>query len=272
MKPPKIFISTLFKSGTKLLEYLVHRATDQKPYIVPMSTPPVYTSADPITFEDDAFFIWHNVMSGEVIKKVKENEAKVILLGRNIYDLTVSQFHHFVDDVDSEIGHGTNATSFLNRFNKAEQMSLIINGVFTNAFTYPGLSASIRQIKSFLDFAKQHECLLIDYDEMVINKAQTFRRIAMFLEMNIEKVDVANVVDNSSLNQMRLDRAKVFGTGKHFRKGEPGNYIEELSAVDYLNITAIINKEFNGIIEQANTAGVGNFFKLDHDEINTFFS
>ena len=172
------------------------------------------------------------------------------MLGRNIYDLTVSQFHHFVDDVDAEIGHGTNATSFLNSFNKADQMSLIINVVFTNAFTYPGLSASIRQIKSFLDFAKQHECLLIDYDEMVINKAQTFRRIAMFLEMNIEKVDVANVIDNISLNQMRLDRAKVFGTGKHFRKGEPGNYIENFqplttSTLPQLltrNSTALLNK------------------------------
>ena len=29
-----------------------------KNHIVPMSTPPVYTSADPITFEDDAFHFY----------------------------------------------------------------------------------------------------------------------------------------------------------------------------------------------------------------------
>ena len=120
MQSRKIFVSTLFKSGSKLLEKIIHQTTGKSPHIVPMfkGVTPDYRSQNPITFNKGEFFLWHNIISEEVCLRIKQENAKPIFLSRNIYDLVVSQYHHFRLDVDAEIDHSTSTTKFLSNLTK----------------------------------------------------------------------------------------------------------------------------------------------------------
>jgi len=253
-----IFVSTLFKSGTKLLEEIVRRVSGKdvcEP--PPWSAPPVYTDSSPIVLTEDSFFIWHNVISEEVSQLLLKKNAKVILLVRNIYDLVVSQYYHFSQDVDEEVGLSTETRKFFKDFSKSEGLSLVINGIYAADFTFDGVGAALAQINSFLDFKNNHECLIVQYEDLVLRKLETIDKIAVFLGSPppYDVILKEAILKETALNEMREQRASVHGSGAHFRNGVPGAHFTELERYHYLNIQAAITRDFPGITGKAEKVG-----------------
>ena len=219
---------------------------------------PDYRSQNPITFNKGEFFLAQYHLE-EVCLRIKQENAKPIFLSRNIYDLVVSQYHHFRLDVDAEIDHSTSTTKFFEQFDKKDGLSIIINGSFSDEFTYPGLKHSIEQVMSFLDYADKYDCLLLDYGDLIGNKDQVIRRICKYLEIDISANMVKEIIEATSFDAMKLERKQQFGKGLHFRKGVSGEHSSELERIHYVMIASLITRDFPSLIERCEKHGLSAF-------------
>jgi len=228
-----IFLATVFKSGTKLLEFLLVRLTGMQSYEPPLSATPDYRSADPIQFPQGCFYTWHNVPTPEVKQKLIQSQARPIFLVRNIYDLLVSQYFHFAADVDAEIGCSTNTKAYFESMSQSEGLSLVICGATSERFDWTGYGFYLHQIQEMLRFSTEYPCLIVNYERLVLNKPTELLRIAEFLEIKPSDDQIAALLQESSLERMRKARAKEAGSGAHFRKGSPGDHVNVLSPFHY---------------------------------------
>lgn len=238
--PGPIFVATVFKSGTKLLEHILEKLTGLPAHPLGMEVGSDYESADPIIFEDGKFFIWHNVPSDAVKARIRENKAKPIFLIRNIFDLAVSQYFHFAEDVDAAIGHGTHTADYFAEMGRDEGISLVLCGAMSERFSWHGYGYYLRQIQEMLQFAKEYPCHVVIYDRLVLNKRHEIKRLAGFLGIKVRSSDLDEMLDSSSLGVMREVRVASVGSGKHFRKGAPGDHVNVLAPHHYHMISHLM--------------------------------
>ena len=229
----RIFVSTVFKSGTKLLEYIVANLTGLSAHHLGMEVGSDYESADPIVFEDGEFFIWHNIPSEAVKARLRAENAKPIFLIRNIFDLAVSQYFHFAEDVDEAIGHSTRTAEYFASMERNEAISLVLCGATSARFHWVGYGYYLRQIQEILKFSKEYPCHVISYDRLVQDKRREIVRLSSFLNINIKPDLLDELLDSSSLGAMRNARTAAVGSGKHFRKGIPGDHANVLAPHHY---------------------------------------
>lgn len=229
----RIFVATVFKSGTKLLEHILEKATGLSAKHLGMEVGSDYESADPIVFEDGKFFIWHNVPSDAVKARIRAESAKPIFLIRNIYDMVVSQYFHFADDVDAAIGHSTNTSEYFASMSRDEGISLVLCGATSEWFHWHGYGYYLRQIQEILKFSKEYPCHVISYDRLVLNKRNEIERLGNFLGIEIAPELANELLDSSAIGAMREARTASFGSGKHFRKGTPGDHVNVLAPHHY---------------------------------------
>lgn len=235
-QPPclgKIFVATVFKSGTKLLEHIIEKLTGLTANHLGMEVGSDYESAAPIIFEQGKFFIWHNVPSDAVKYRIRTDKAKPIFLIRNIYDLVVSQYFHFADDVDAAIGHSTGTADYFASMGRDEGISLVLCGATSQWFDWHGFGYYLRQIQEILRFSKEYPCHVVVYDRLVINKRHEIERLANFLGIEVTPNILNKLLDSSTLGAMRKARITSVGSGKHFRKGVPGDHINVLASRHY---------------------------------------
>lgn len=233
LRPERIFVATVFKSGTKLLEHILERLTGLRANHLGMEVGSDYESADPIVFEEGKFFIWHNVPSDAVKTRIRAEKARPIFLIRSIYDLAVSQYFHFADDVDAAIGHSTNTAGYFAEMGRDEGISLVLCGATSEQFHWHGYGYYLRQIQEILRFSREYPCHVVVYDRLVLNKRHEIERLAGFLEIEVSPDVLDELLDSSSLGAMREARAASVGTGKHFRKGVPGDHVNVLKPQHY---------------------------------------
>lgn len=238
--PEPIFVSTVFKSGTKLLEHLLEKLTGLSAHHLGMEVGSDYESADPIVFEDGKFFIWHNVPSNAVKARICKEKAKPIFLIRNIFDLLVSQYFHFADDVDAAIGHGTGTAGYFAEMGQEEGISLVLCGATSERFNWHGYGYYLRQIQEMLQFAKEYPCHVVVYDRLVLNKRHEIKRLADFLGIKVSSNALNEMMDSSTLGAMREARVSSVGSGKHFRKGAPGDHVNVLAPHHYHMISHLM--------------------------------
>lgn len=229
----RIFIATVFKSGTKLLEHIVSKLTGLSAFPVGMEVGSDYESADPIIFDESTFFIWHNVPSIAVQTRIRAEKAICIFLIRNIYDLIVSQYYHFAEDVDAGIGHSTGTIGYFAKLRQDEGISLLLCGAASEYFTWHGFGYYLYQIQEVLKFSREYPCHLISYDRLVLNKRQEIERLAAFLGVPVDAQILDGMMASSDLNAMRKAQAASTGEGRHFRKGTPGDHVNVLKAYHY---------------------------------------
>ena len=235
-QPPysnKVFVATVFKSGTKLLEHIIEKLTGLTATHLGMEVGSNYESAAPITFEQGKFFIWHNVPSDAVKTRIRAENAKPIFLIRNIYDLVVSQYFHFADDVDAAIGHSTGTADYFASMSRDEGISLLLCGATSEKFNWHGFGYYLRQIQEMLRFSKEYPCHVVVYDRMVLNKPYEIERLAGFLGIEATQNVFNELLDSSTLGAMRKARIASVGSGKHFRKGTPGDHVNVLALHHY---------------------------------------
>ena len=228
-----IFVATVFKSGTKLLEHILVKLTGLGINAPTMSAGSDYESAAPITFECGKFFVWHNVPSDRVRARLIMANAQPIFLIRNIYDLAVSQYFHFVHDVDAEIGYATHTADYFAEMSQDEGISLMLSGATSERFNWHGFGYYLRQIQEILQFSKEFSCHVVVYDRLVNYKRFESEQLAAFL--NIQPGDdlLDELIGSSSLSSMRDARISLVGSGNHFRKGTPGDHINILKPWHY---------------------------------------
>jgi len=234
-----IFVATIFKSGTKLLEHIVVKLTGLAINAPTMSAGSDYESADPITFENGKFFIWHNVPSDRVKARLIVENAQPIFLIRNIYDLAVSQYFHFAHDVDAEIGYATHTGDYFAEMTQDEGISLLLSGATSERFNWHGFGYYLRQIQEMLQFSKEYPCHVVIYDRLVQDKRSEIERLATFLAIEPSDDLFGELIDSSSLNSMRKARESLVGSGNHFRKGTPGDHVNALKPWHYDMISQI---------------------------------
>lgn len=231
--PANIFVSTVFKSGTKLIEYLVARITGLAIKEFEQEAGSDYENADLIEFENGKFFIWHSFPTDEVKEKLRATRAKPVFLIRNIYDLLVSQYFHFADDVDEAIGRSTKTAEYFSEMSLEEGLSLVLCGATSERFHWHGFGYSLRQIQEMLLFSRQYPCHVVTYDNLVNNKRAEIERLSRFLGVQPDPGLLDELLENSSLGSMRDARTAAFGSGKHFRKGQPGDHVNVLKPSHY---------------------------------------
>ena len=235
----RIFVATVFKSGTKLLEHIIMKLTGLAVNTPTMDAGFDYESIEPITFESGTFFIWHNAASEAVKARIRTENARPIFLIRNIYDLLVSQYFHFANDVDAEIGHSTNTAEYFAEMERDEGISLLLCGATSKYFTWCGFGFHLRQIQEFLKFSQEYPCHVIIYDRLIRKKSHEIERLASFLGTEISPKTLKDILKSSSLGAMRNARAAIAGSGKHFRKGVPGDHVHVLKPQHYHMINQI---------------------------------
>jgi hypothetical protein len=238
----RIFVATVFKSGTKLIEHIIEELTGLSAVPVGMEAGSDYENAGHITFEDGKFFIWHNVPTFDVQSKIRNEYAKTVFLIRNIYDLAVSQYFHFAQDVDKEIGHSTKTIEYFEKMSQEEGMSLILCGATSEHFHWHGFGYYLRQIQEMLKFSKEYPCHVISYDRLVQKKPFEIEALAAFLGVTVAPETIDSILESSTLRAMRNKRIASVGSGNHFRKGSPGDHVNVLSPhhydmISYLKLT-----------------------------------
>lgn len=239
-QPRPIFVATLFKSGTKLLEHVIEKLTGLSAHPLGMEAGSDYESADPIAFEAGEFFIWHNVPSERVKARIREANARPVFLIRNIYDLLVSQYFHFADDVDAAVGHSTQTTEYFESMTRSEGICLVLCGATSKQFHWAGFGYQLWQIQEMLKFSKEYPCHVISFDWLVLSKRSEIDRLGRFLDVTVSPATIAELLDSSAIDTMRAARVAAVGSGDHFRKGTPGDHVNVLSPLHYHMINLLI--------------------------------
>jgi len=234
-----IFVATVFKSGTKLLEHIVAKLTRLDINAPDMSAGSDYESAEPILFESGKFFIWHNAPSARVKSRLIVANAQPIFLIRNIYDLAVSQYFHFAHDVDAEIGCSTHTADYFAEMTQDEGISLLLSGATSERFNWHGFGYYLHQIQEMLQFSKEYPCHIAIYDHLIRDKRREIERLSAFLGIEPSDELLSELIDSSSLDSMRAARISMVGSGNHFRKGSPGDHINVLKPWHYHMINQI---------------------------------
>ncbi len=253
-----IFVSTVFKSGTKLLERIIVELTGLLPENTANGND--WRSVNQITFPKEKFFIWHSIPTDELKNVLKENKAKAIFLVRNIYDLIVSQYYHFIHDVDKDIGRSVSVEKYLKFMGKEQALSLIISGAKSEHFSNNGFIQILIQIQEMLKFSKEYsKCHVIVYDRLVDDKPNEIILLAEFLGLDFTTRDLARCLRNTDIDFMRKERIQQGGSGLHFRKGLPRMHMHDLAPWHYhviANLIALHAPELPSLCEELNLGDI----------------
>lgn len=227
MTQQPIFMASVFKSGTWLVRRIIQDMTGlafSEPEIVPGEM----NHNDPslIEFKPGHFFSWHSIPNAETRAFLKERNAKVILLTRNIYDLAVSMYRHFANDIDSEIGRGAGQKDLFSEMSRSQGIALTINGAWTPGFGWTGMAPHIRQIREMLVFAREYPCCLLSFEKLFVDRRGEVEKIAEYLEISLSSQRIDEIVEGSSFSAMK---AAASGSGtSHFQEGKPGGHAKHL--------------------------------------------
>jgi len=222
-----IIVTTVFKSGTKLLENLIESITGLSPISPPHSASPDYINPK-INLGEDGFFIWHSRVTNEFLSIGGDHVAKRIYLVRNIYDLLVSQYYHFSLDIDSEIDCSTSSSGYFQSLTREAGVSLVINGASSPRFHWEGFGPQLTHTQECVKASNYPNSLLVIYDRLVKDKKSEVLRLARFLGYRLETEVLAEIVRRSSIEGQRSEREKRVGRALHFRQGKPGSWRDVL--------------------------------------------
>lgn len=228
-KDPVVLISG-FKAGTWLMRKILSLMTDMdyyEPDIIQGERK--YHNPEQLQFVDNHFYSWHLVPTGEVVDKLNKNNAKTVFVVRNIYDLLISIYYHFYNNIDLDIGRGNNKDKFLKQFTFEEGLSLIITGFDEDGLRWNGMAEVLEHYNEIFKASSKCDSLLIDYDDLVNNKSNVINKIVEFLDISMSKEEVEKVSGLSDFNSMKKE-AEINRVGaSHFREGKAGLNREKLS-------------------------------------------
>ena len=251
---PVVLISG-FKAGTWLMRKVLSTMTGMdffEPDIIPGEKK--YYNPAQLQFVNNHFYSWHLVPTDEVIDKLNKHNAKTIFVVRNIYDLVVSIYYHFYNNIDADIGRGNNKDSFLKQFSFEEGISLIITGFDEDGVRWSGMSEILEHYNEIFKATKKCDSLVIDYDDLVNNKKIVINNIVDFLNISITSQEIENVSNLTDFTSMKKEAQKNKVGVSHFREGKAGLNREKLSEFHKIQLRQMIKLVVPSIYDNAQKA------------------
>jgi len=224
-----IFMASVFKSGTWLVRRIVTELTGLS-WNEPQIEAGEMDHGDPalIDFKPGHFFSWHNEPTPAVRARLRVENAKVILVTRNAYDLALSMYRHFAHDIDSEIGRGAGQQGLFAELTRDQGLALTICGAAGPAFTWSGMGPHLRQMQAMLELSAEHPSCVLSFERLAQDRGAEIRRLAQYLGVAVDAERVAAIARASSFEAMQSDARQV-GQLSHFQEGKPGRHAEALS-------------------------------------------
>ncbi len=251
-KEPIVLISG-FKAGTWLMRKVLSSATGMdffEPGIIPGEKK--YYNPTQLQFVDNHFYSWHLVPTDEVTDKLNKHNAKTIFVVRNIYDLVVSIYYHFYNNIDADIGRGNAKDKFLKQFSFEEGLSLIITGFDEDGVRWNGMAEVLQHYNEIFKAAKKCDSIVIDYDDLVNNKNEVITKITKYLKLEKSAEDIDIITEQTSFQSMKNEATKNKEGTSHFREGKAGLNREKLSEYHKIQLRQVIKLISPDIYNNAN--------------------
>jgi hypothetical protein len=212
-RPEDIFLVTYPKSGTTLMQMMLYQMTSDGE----MDFPHIYSispwfemdlrrgaTKEMETLPSPRFFKSHLVY-----EQLPPN-ARFIYVARDVQDVAVSAYHHFI----LISGKNKHMEEFLNDFLQ-EKVSL---------------GSWFKHIESWWPRRNDPNVLFLHYEEVIADLAGTVREVARFCQIPLDEVDLPRIVERCGIEFMkqhapkfdpRLHQASQ-GAGTFIRKGGSG--------------------------------------------------
>lgn len=254
---------TGFKAGTALTGTILKLITDldeYEPDIIPGERK--YYNPEQLQFKDNHFYVWHIIPITEVVEKLNRLNVKTIFVVRNIYDIVVSIYYHFYNDIDSEVGRGNGKDTFLKQFSFEEGISLIITGFDENGLRWNGMSEVIIHYNEIFKASTNCDNILLNYDEIVENKYNVVKRLYDYIQIDTTEETIQNIVDLTSFNKMKNDAIDNNGAVSHYRIGKAKHNRTSLSEYHKIQLRQMIKVTANDMYTNAKTVNMQAILEL----------
>lgn len=217
-----VFMASVFKGGTWLVRRIVALLTGLEPDEPErVEGKPDYGNPALIRFRPGHFFSWHSFMTQGVVDLLVERQVRPILVMRNLYDLTVSMYHHFADDIDAEKGFSAGQAAFFKDYSRDEGLAMVIAGYKSRTASFDGAGEHYAQMQGMILYSAHHDALLVSYDRLLQDRPAEVLRIAKHLGIYLTRPQLDDIVAASGFQRMKQE-AESAGGGSHFRVGQAG--------------------------------------------------
>jgi hypothetical protein len=223
-----IIMSSVFKSGTWMLRHIISEIT-QLEAVEPEIGNGTMDPGDPdnIFCSPGHFFSWHFIPTEKVCKKLLDMNARPVFLLRNVYDLAVSMYYHFAQNIDFEIGRNADKHEYFAGISKSEGITQIIAGNQSSGFRWKGLGMHVHQMERMLAFSKEYPCHIATYERLVQDKTREIGRLSRYLGIELDSDQMEKIAESSSFSAMKA-AAEKHNIRSHFRKGKMHSHVSEL--------------------------------------------
>lgn len=256
---PIVLISG-FKSGTWLMREILTGITG-----LPFYEPPIipgkhkYFNPDQLHFVPGHYYSWHLVPTNQVRRALNDNQAQTIFVVRNIYDVVISIYYHFINNIDADINRGANKHSFLKNFNFQEGISLIITGFDEQGARWNGMAEILTHYNEIFKANRQCRSIIIDYDTLVQKKSAMIDKLSIFLDFKLTESAIVHLVKQTSFHTMKNSARQKHHGISHFRAGKPMANRHQLAPyhiVQLRQIIKLITPELYQNAEQVNMQSI----------------
>jgi len=258
---PIVFLS-VFKSGTEMMKRIIEDLTRLPPMEPEIIRGKVnYQDSAQLYYRERHFYAWHLFPTHEVQQKLIQSQAKPVFLLRNIYDLAVSMYYHFANNIDADIGRGRNVDHYFQAINKDDGLSCIVDGMLKPDFVWKGIGPHYHQMELMLQFAEIYPCFVTSYENMLHYKLDEIQRLASFLDIPLNNGQAQDVAYNSYFDVMKV-AAERKNVGSHFRKGQSGSHAEELNMSHVQQIQQVLEKHAPNLPDLLQKANLSHILDL----------
>lgn len=267
-----IFVSTIEKSGTKLLQEILIQITGRKIQTPKQDDYLDYKRIEQSWTSPGGIFVWHNLITAETAKELRKARATPIFLMRNVFDQLGSLYHHLANDVDREAGFATNTHSVFKEWGQANAISSLISGCQSVRFTSAGIEHTLEKMESYVDTAKETNALLLTYELLINEKTDTINKLAKHVGYpvtpeNLSEIEQATLITTMKKRAAQSTRSELIAqeyiAPTHFNNGRVGESRKLLTEPHVAMVHKIINTQFPKLRSKLDKKGIG--FLLDYE-------
>jgi hypothetical protein len=251
---PIVMIS-VFKAGTHLMRRLLSDLTGRphhEPPIVPGKVD--YYDPDQLQFVPGRFYSWHLVPTEPIRRRLIAANARPVLVLRNLFDLVVSMYHHFADNIDADSGRGRNVDHHFRAMDRDAGLEAIIVGMTRPDFRWRGIGPQAAHMVDLLTLAEAHPSFVTSFERLTAHKRQEVQRLAAYLDLPLPPDRLDTMVGGSSFEAMRA-QARAQGRGSHYREGQPGSHARALTPRHISLVRQMVAEHAPTLETQARAAG-----------------
>lgn len=264
-----IVFASMMKSGTWLMREIIGKMTGLAPLEAKTAeTVEDYAKADMIEFRQGTFLSSHLEASPHVRSKIVSGQAKVVFLYRNVGDMLLSLYHHFLKDVDCSVGCPVGNDSFLQDMPEDDAITLMIAGFHVHPHHWSGAATYFRQMDSWMRFSEQWPVHFVSFENLVARKRHEIERLQQFLGTDLDDEQIDALVQATEFDSMK-GRARQKGSDGHYRRGRSGEHLFRFSPLHFNLLETMMRQYDPSFEDRFNVSPYGEFY-LTQNRVNEF--